>query len=114
MKSTEDAGEESISRNGRAEEQSVEIQFHESSGDGSESLLQSSNLDPGSEPAATTAGNITSDIGRRLGQSSVELEDLVSNHGDGLWRRDHSPVVPNGGTDESREDSQCDDHGGNN
>ena len=32
-------------------------------------------------------------------------------HGDGLWRHDNSPVISNGGTDESRENSQCDDPG---
>ena len=92
-------------------EQSIEIQFHGSSGDRSESLLQSSELEPSSEPAATTTGDITSDTGRQLGRSSVEFEDLVGYHGDGLWRRDNSPVISYGGTDDSREESQCDDPG---
>ena len=35
----------------------------------------------------------------------------MGHHGDGLWRRDDSPVISNGGTDESREDPQCDDPG---
>ena len=64
--SSEDASEESVSRNGRTEEQSIEIQFHGSSGDRSESLLQSSDLEPGSKPAATTTGDITSDTGDSL------------------------------------------------
>ena len=86
-------------------------QFHGSPGDRSESLLQSSDLEPGSKPAATTTGDITSDTGRQLGQSTIEFEDLVGQHGDGLWRRDDSPVISNGGIDESREDPQCDDPG---
>ena len=43
--------------------------------------------------------------------SNLRTRDLVGNHGDGLWRRDNSPVIPNGGTDESREHPQCDDPG---
>ena len=35
----------------------------------------------------------------------------MGHHGDGLWRRDDSPVISNGGTDESREDPHCDDPG---
>ena len=35
----------------------------------------------------------------------------MGHHGDGLWRRDNGPVISNGGTDESREDPQCDDPG---
>ena len=35
----------------------------------------------------------------------------MGHHADGLWRRDDSPVISNGGTDESREDPQCDDPG---
>ena len=35
----------------------------------------------------------------------------MGHHGDGLWRRDDSPVISNGGTDEFREDPQCDDPG---
>ena len=48
-----------------------------------------------------------------LGDSlvTIDFEDLVGHHGDGLWRRDDSPVISNGGTDESREDPQCDDPG---
>ena len=46
---------------------------------------------------------------RQLGQSAVKFEDLVGHHGDGLWRSDDSPIISDGGTDESREDSQCDD-----
>ena len=65
---------------------------------------------PAVKPAATTTRDISSDIGRQLGQSAVEFEDLVGHHGDGLWRSDDdSPVISDGGTDESREDSQCDD-----
>ena len=112
-KNTEDASEESVPCNRYTKEQSIEIQFHGSSGDRFESLLQSSDLEPGSRPAATTTGDITSDTGRQLGQSTIELEDLVGHHGDGLWRRDDSPVISNGGTDESREDPQCDDPGWN-
>ena len=32
----------------------------------------------------------------------------MGHHSDGLWRCDDSPVISNGGTDESREDPQCD------
>ena len=64
-------------------------------------------------PAATATGDITSDTGRQLGQSTIEFEDLMGHHGDGLRRRDDSPVISNGGTDESREDPQCDDPGWN-
>ena len=35
----------------------------------------------------------------------------MGHHGDGLWRRDDSPLILNGGTDESRKDPQCDDPG---
>ena len=76
-------------------------------------MLQSSDLEPGSKPAATTTVDVTSDTGRQLGQSTIEFEDIVGHHGDGLWRRDDSPVISNGGTDESREDPQCDDPGWN-
>ena len=48
--------------------------------------------------------NITSDTGRQLGQSTIEFEDLLDHHGDGLRRRDDSPVISDGGTNESRED----------
>ena len=64
---------------------------------------------PGCEPAATTTRDNSPDIGRQFSQSAVEFEDLVGHHGDGLWRRDNSPIISDGGTDESREDSQCDD-----
>ena len=37
----------------------------------------------------------------------------MGHHGDGHRRRDDSPVISNGGTDESREDPQCDDPGWN-
>ena len=33
----------------------------------------------------------------------------MGHHGDGLRSRDDSPIISDGGTDESREDSQCDD-----
>ena len=33
----------------------------------------------------------------------------MGHHGDGLWRCDDSPIISDGGTDESREESQCDD-----
>ena len=33
----------------------------------------------------------------------------MGHHDDGLWRRDDSPIISDGGTDESREDPQCDD-----
>ena len=46
---------------------------------------------------------------RQLGQSTIEFEDLLGHHGDGLRRRDDSPVISNGGTNESWEDPQCDD-----
>ena len=48
-------------------------------------------------------------LGDSLVRGAVEFEDLVGHHGDGLWRRDDSPIISDGGTDESREDSQCDD-----
>ena len=35
----------------------------------------------------------TSHTGRQLGQSAPEFEDLVGHHGDGLWRRDDSPII---------------------
>ena len=76
-------------------------------------MLQSGDLEPGSKPAATTTGDIASDTGRQLGQSTIEFEDLLGHHGDGLRRRDDSPVISNGGTNESREDPQCDDPGWN-
>ena len=57
----------------------------------------------------TTSGTSHLNIGRQLSQSAVEFEDLVGHHGDGLWRRDDSPIISDGGTDESREDSQGDD-----
>ena len=72
-------------------------------GGGSESLLQSSDLEPGSKPAATTTGDITSDTGRQLGKSALKLEDLLDHHGDGFRRRDDSPVISDCGVDESRE-----------
>ena len=74
-----------------------------SSGGGSESLLQSSDLEPGSEPAATTTGDITSDTGTQLGQSALNFEDLLDHHGDGFRRRNDSPVISDGGVDEHRE-----------
>ena len=46
---------------------------------------------------------------RQLGQSTIEFEDLLGHHGDGLWRSDYSPVISDGGTHESRDDPQCDD-----
>ena len=76
-----------------------------SSGGGSESLLQSSNLEPGSKPAATTSGDITFDTERQLGQSALKLEDLLDHHGDGFWKRDDSPVISDGGVDESRKNA---------
>ena len=33
----------------------------------------------------------------------------MGHHDDGFLRRDDSPIISDGGTDESREDSQCDD-----
>ena len=57
--------------------------------------------------------DITSDTGRQLGQSTIEFEDLLGHHGDGLRRSDYSPAISDGGTNESREDSQCDDPGWN-
>ena len=65
----------------------------------------------GTRGSGVTAPYGTIDDAGRV-QLSVELEDLVGNHGDGLWRRDHSPNIPNDRTDGSREDSQCYDHGG--
>ena len=50
---------------------------------------------------------------RQLSQSILEFEDLLGHHGDGFWRRDDCPVTSDGGTNESREDPQCDDHGWN-
>ena len=75
-------------------------------------MLQSSDLEPGSKPAATATGDITSDTGRQLGQSTIEFEDILGHHGDG-FRSDDSPVISNGGANESREDPQCDDPGSN-
>ena len=66
-------------------------------------MLQSSDLEPDSKPAATITGDITSDTGRQLGQSALKLEDLLDHHGDGLRRRDDSPVISDGGVDEPRE-----------
>ena len=54
------------------------------SGDRSEGLLQSSDLEPGCKPATTTTRHISSDIGRQLGQTAVEFEDLVGHQGDGF------------------------------
>ena len=76
-------------------------------------MLQSSDLEPGSKPATTAIGDITSDTGRQLGQSTIEFEDLLGHHGDGLRRSDYGPVISDGGTNESREDPQCDDPGWN-
>ena len=56
---------------------------------------------------------MTSDTGGQLGQSTIEFEDLLGHHGDGLRMRDDSPVISNSGTDESREDSPCVDPGWN-
>ena len=84
-----------------------------SPGDRSESLLQSSYLEPGSKTTATTIGNIPSDIDGQLSQSALEFEDLLGHHGDGLRRSDYSPVISDGGANESREDPQCDDPGWN-
>ena len=47
-------------------------------------MLQWSDLEPGSKPAATTTGDITSDTGRQLGQSALNLEDLLDHHDDGF------------------------------
>ena len=66
-------------------------------------MLQSSDVKPGSKPAATTTGDITSDTGRQLGQSALKLEDLLDHHGDSFRRRDDSPVISDGGVDEPRE-----------
>ena len=74
---------------------------------------KSSDLEPSSKPATTGTGDIRSDTGRQLGQSTIEFEDLLGHHGDGLRRRDDSPVISNGGTNESRENSQCDNPGWN-
>ena len=37
----------------------------------------------------------------------------MGRHGDDFRRRDDSPVISNGETNESRDDSQCDDPGSN-
>ena len=74
-------------------------------------MLQSSDLEPGSKPAATTTGDITSDTGRQLDQSALKLEGLLDHHSDGLWRRDDSPVISDGGVVEPRENPLCDDPG---
>ena len=66
-------------------------------------MLQSSDLEPGSKPAATTTGDITSDTGRQLGQSALKLEDFMDHHGDGIWRCNDSPVISDDGADEPRE-----------
>ena len=76
-------------------------------------MLQSSDLEPGSKPTTTATGDITSDTGSELRQSTVEIEDLLGHHSDGLRRRDDSPIISNGGTNESREGAQCDDPGWN-
>ena len=65
-------------------------------------MLQSSDLEPGSKPAATTTGDITSDSGRQLGQSAFKLEDLLDHRGDGFRRRNHSPVISDGKVNEPR------------
>ena len=74
-------------------------------------MLQWSDLEPGSKPAATTAGDITPDTGRQLSQSALKLEDFLDHHGDGFRRRDDSPVISDGGVDEPRENPQRDDPG---
>ena len=89
----------------------LKYNFHRSSGCESKSLLQPSNLEPGIKPAATTAGDITSDTGRQLSQSTLKVEDLLDHHSDGFRRRDDSPVISDGGIDEPRENPQCDDPG---
>ena len=61
----------------------LKYNFTGGSGDRSEGLLQSSYLEPGCEPAATTTRDISPDIGRQLSQSAVEFEDLMGHHGDG-------------------------------
>ena len=66
-------------------------------------MLQSSDLEPGSNSAPTTIGDITSDTGTQLGQSALKLENLLDHHGDGFRRRDDSPVISDGGVDEPRE-----------
>ena len=66
-------------------------------------MLQPSDMEPGSKPAATTTGDISSDTGRQLGQSALKLEDLLDHHGDGFRRRDNNPIVSDGAVDETRE-----------
>ena len=40
-------------------------------------MFQSSDLEPGSKPPATTTGDITSDTVRQLGQSALQLEGMA-------------------------------------
>ena len=69
-------------------------------GCGSASLLQSIDLESGNKHATTAARDITFDTGRQIGESSAEPEDLLDQHGDGLWRCHDSPAVSNGGANE--------------
>ena len=59
-------------------------------------------MESGKRHAATAARDITYDTGRKFGDGSTQLEDLVDHHGDGRWRRHDSPAVSNGGADEPR------------
>ena len=58
---------------------------------------------PSSKYAATATWDTTSDTGGQLGQSAPKFEDFLDHHGDGVWRRNDSPVILDGGADEPRE-----------
>ena len=79
-------------------------------GHGSESLIQSSDVESSSKSAATAIWDITSDTGGQLGQSFPKFEDFLYHHGDGIWRRNDSPSISDGGPDGSRENPSRDDH----
>ena len=83
-----------------------------SSGYGSESQLQSNDLEPSSKPAATATWDVTSDTEGQLGQSAPKFEDFLDHHGDGVWRRNDSPVISDGGADKPRENHSHNDPSG--
>ena len=68
---------------------------------GFESLLQSIDLEPSSKHAATATWDITSDFGGQLSQITPELEDLLDQYGDGLWRCNDNPAISDGGPREN-------------
>ena len=52
---------------------------------------------------------MTSDTGRQFGQSAPKFEDFLDHHGDGVWRRNDSPVISDGRSDEPRENPSRND-----